>query len=122
MKVIFRIFWLVAVPLTVSAVNVKGPDGYALVTLLAALALPAGLYFFINWLKNRGKTPSGRPKQVQRKKYTVSLEKNKLYYPDYLILRVTNSGNCDVDLDRPLVTFSNIWLKRNFRLKGTDRY
>lgn len=122
MKVIFRIFWLVAVPLTVSAVNVKGPDGYALVTLLAALALPAGLYFFINWLKNRGKTPSGRPKQVHRKKYTVSLEKNKLYYPDYLILRVTNSGNCDVDLDRPLVTFSNIWLKRNFRLKGTDRY
>ncbi len=122
MKGIFRISGLSVVPLTASAVNVKGPDGYAVGVVLLLLIMPVAIYFFANWLRNRGKTSSGKQKTVKRKKYTISLEKNKLYYPDYLILKVTNSGNCDVDLDRPLLCFSNFWRKRNFRLKGTNHY
>ncbi len=122
MKLFFRMTLLLLVPLTASAVNVKGPDGYAVAGILLTLAIPTGIYFFVNWLRNRGKTPTGKQKRYNRKKYTVVLEKNRLYYPDYLILKVTNSGNADLDLDRPLLTFSNIWLKRNFRLKGTNSY
>ena len=43
-----------------------------------------------------------------------------MYYPDYLKLTVKNSGNTDVDLDRPLMIFDNFWLKRRFRLNGMD--
>jgi hypothetical protein len=122
MKVMLRILVLVMAPLAASAAPAKGLDGHSIAGLLMALTLPIALYFFIRWLKNRGKTPSGKIKSAQKRKYTIALEKNKLYYPDYLLLKVTNSGNCDVDLDRPLLTFSNIWLKRNFRIKGTNLY
>ena len=52
----------------------------------------------------------------------VTLEKDRLYYPDVLTLTVKNTGNVDLDLDKPLLIFDNFWLKRKFKIKGMENY
>ncbi len=105
-----------------SAVNVKGPDGMALIGILILVILPVVLYFFLNWFRNRGKKKSSSANFLGRKPLHLTLEKNKLYYPDTLKLTVSNRSRHDIDLDRPLLSFSHLWLKRKFRLKGTQNY
>ncbi len=56
----------------------------------------------------------------RKKRIVVELKKDRLYYPDYLKLIITNSGNTDVDIDTPLLIFSSIWVRRKFKLKGTN--
>ena len=51
---------------------------------------------------------------------SIALVKDRLYYPDELMLTVTNEGNTAVDIDRPLLVLSSIWYKRKFKLKGTN--
>src|SRR5690606_18038258 len=53
-----------------------------------------------------------------RRKVAITLEKDRVYFPDYLKMTVTNKGNIDIDLDKPLLVLDNFWLKRKFRLKG----
>jgi hypothetical protein len=55
-----------------------------------------------------------------REKVKVDLQKDRLYYPDNVKLEVKNTGNTDIDLDMPMLVFDNFWLKRKFRLKGTE--
>ena len=113
---------LISLNMASSGVDVKGPDGYALIGVLVLLLIPVVLYFFSNWLRSKGKKKTGTSSFFKKKKLTLTLEKNKLYYPDYLKLTVFNNGRTDIDLDRPLLTFSHIWLKRKFRLKGSRDY
>lgn len=43
-----------------------------------------------------------------------------MYFPDIIKMEVKNSGNIDIDLDKPLLILDNFWLKRKFKLKGMD--
>jgi hypothetical protein len=96
------------------AQNEVGPDGSKLVWVMLILAAIIISYFVF-----RKKGNKKRPLfALQRVK--IELEKDRLYYPDNLILNVKNIGNTDIDLDRPLLVFDNFWLKRKFRLKGTE--
>lgn len=103
---------------TVYAQNEIGPEGKNLIWLLLIL-IGIGISFLI-FSRKKGKNSSLKNSLFQRKKVTIKLEKDRLYYPDYLKLTVKNSGNTDIDLDRPLMVFDNFWLKRKFRLNGME--
>lgn len=114
MKKYFFFFILLGATFNLSAQNVVGPDGDKLIWLvLVVLAAIIVLFIF----SKRGN--KNRP-LFAREKVKIDLGKNRLYYPDYLTFNVKNTGNVDIDLDRPLLVFDNFWLKRKFRLKGTD--
>ncbi|MFW6289953.1 MAG: hypothetical protein ACOC0R_03205, partial [Mariniphaga sp.] len=51
----------------------------------------------------------------------VELRKDRLYYPRYLELTVSNSGKKAVDIANPVLLLSSIWITRRFKLKGTNR-
>jgi hypothetical protein len=115
LKKYYILFVLFISALNVSAQNEVKPDGDKLIWVLLILVVTIILVLVF---KKTGK----RKKPlfiIQRIK--IELEKNRLYYPDYVTLTVKNIGNTDIDLDRPLLTFDNFWLKRKFRLKGMER-
>ena len=98
------------------AQNEIGPEGDKLVWVFLIL-IAAGLSFLI--FRKKDKKDAKVKKQLfQNRKVNIKLEKDSLYYPDNLKLTVKNSGNIDIDLDRPLLVFDNFWLKRKFKLKG----
>ena len=110
------IFLVLALLLTLEvwAQNEVGPDGDKLLWLLLIFALAVLAIF-----RFKGKGKKGKPLFV-REKVKISLEKDRIYFPNYLKLSITNTGNVDVDLDRPVLTFDKFWIKRNFKLKGID--
>lgn len=98
-----------------------GPEGYKLFYGLLILAGLILVLMIAGWIRKRkGFTPY---KVIRKKiKTEIKLTKNKLYFPDYITLIIHNKGNADVDIDRPLLEFSNFMLKRKFKLKGVDNY
>jgi len=78
------------------------------------LLLIAMFFIFKNLTGRKGKPI------FAREKVKVDLRKDRLYYPDNVKLELQNIGNTDIDIDRPMLVFDNFWLKRKFRLKGTD--
>jgi len=100
--------------LKLSAQNEVGTDGDKLIWVLLLLA--AAIIFYAVFRK-KGKK---RQPLFALQRIRIELDKNRLYYPDYLILNIKNIGNTDIDLDRPLLVFDNFWLKRKFRLKGIE--
>ena len=102
----------------VFAQNEIGTEGKNLVWLLPAIAIIVVILIFSKSGKVKKKT-SGKS-FFNFRNVSVELAKDALYYPDKLTLTVTNSGNADVDLDRPLLIFDNFWLQRKFRIKGTE--
>jgi hypothetical protein len=114
MKKYFLLFIILGSTLKLSAQNEVGPDGGKLLWFL--LILLAVIIIFIVLMKKGNKK---RP-LFAREKVKIELDKDRRYYPDYLTLNVKNNGNIDIDLDRPLLVFDNFWLKRKFRLSGTN--
>ncbi len=100
--------------LNLSAQNEVKPDGDKLIWVLLILAVTIILVGVFR------KTGKGKKPLFIIQRIKIELEKNRLYYPDYITLTVKNIGNTDIDLDRPLLTFDNFWLKRKFRLKGIE--
>jgi hypothetical protein len=100
------------------AQNEIGPEGGKLIWVLIVL-MAIVFFFFIFWKKDK-KTAKDKKPLFQNRKVKVELEKDSLYYPDSLKLKVTNSGNTDIDLDKPLLILDNFWLKRKFKLKGME--
>ncbi len=98
------------------AQNEIGPEGDKLIWFLLIPVLIIVL-FFVFRKKNKKTTTKQKP-FFQRSKIKIELEKDKLYYPDSLTLKVKNIGNSDIDLDKPLLILDNFWLKRKFKLKG----
>jgi hypothetical protein len=94
--------------------NEIGPEGnkiaWILIIILVAIVL---------WIVFRKNGNKKKP-FIVRQKVKIELEKDRLYFPDELKLTVKNTGNVDIDLDRPLLIFDNFWLKRKFRLKGFE--
>ena len=114
MKNYLLLFILIGSTQKLSAQNEVGPDGDKLFWFL--LVILAAIIVFVAIRKKGDKK---RP-LFAREKVKIELEKDRLYYPDYLTLNVKNTGNIDIDLDRPLLVFDNFWLKRKFRLSGTN--
>lgn len=100
--------------LNLSAQNEVKPDGDKLIWVLLILAV---IIILVGVFRKTGK---GKKPLFIIQRIKIELEKNRLYYPDYITLTVKNIGNTDIDLDRPLLTFDNFWLKRKFRLKGIE--
>lgn len=96
------------------AQNEVKPDGDKLLYIIAFLATGV-IVFFILGKKSMVKKPL-----FIRKKVSVELEKDRLYFPDNIKMKVKNIGNTDIDLDKPLLILDNFWLKRKFRLKGME--
>lgn len=103
------------------AQNEVGPDGDKLLYFLIVLVVLVMVYFVVG-RKSRGKSELGNTPLFKRKSVSITLEKDTLYYPDKLTLSIKNNGNTDIDLDKPLLVFDNFWLKRKFKLKGTNNY
>lgn len=121
MKKGFLLGFSLLVSRCVWAQNEIGPEGNKLLWLLPVLVVII-LVVLISSNTGREKNKSSKKTVFAFRKISVELEKDALYYPDNLKLTVTNKGNADVDLDKPLLIFDNFWLKRKFRIKGTGRY
>jgi hypothetical protein len=96
-----------------------GPDGDKLLGMIVVLVV-LSVVFLILMKKGKKTSRSGKQPFLQFKRVRIDLEKDRMYYPDTIKLTVKNTGNSDIDLDRPLLVFDNFWLKRKFRLNGTD--
>jgi len=104
-----------------AAVEVKGPDGFALLIGIAVIVAIPALFLLYRLLRPASKPRGGRI-LWKRKKLVIELSKDRLYYPDLIKMTVTNRGNVDIDLEQPLLMFRNMWGKRKFRIKGTNRF
>ena len=100
------------------AQNEIGPEGDKLIWFLLIPVIIIVLFFVFR--KKNKKTSTKQNPFFQRSKIIVELKKDKLYYPGSLTLKVKNTGNTDIDLDKPLLILDNFWLKRKFKLKGMD--
>ena len=112
------LFSLFALTLPVRAQNEVGPEGHKLLWFAVVLSVAVLiLLFFIGPFKMKRKInwPS-----FSKKKISIELRKDMLYYPDELTLTVKNEGEKPVDIEQPLLVFSSIWVKRKFRIKGTN--
>lgn len=114
MKKYSLLFLSIGSTLKLSAQNEVGPDGDKLIWLLL-IVLAAIVVFFVFRKKGDKKQPF-----FIREKIKIEIGKDRMYFPDNIILTIKNTGNSDIDLDRPLMVFDNFWLKRKFRLKGTE--
>jgi hypothetical protein len=98
-----------------------GPDGDKLLIILFVIAILV-LGF---WVLNRfGKKRNGKTKRplFPFRKIQVNLEKDRMYHPNILTLTVKNTGNIDLDLNKPLLIFDNLLTKRKFKIKGSDNH
>jgi len=113
-KKFYLFFLTIGSTLKLSAQNEVGTDGNKLIWMLL-IVLASIIVFFVFRKKGDKKQPF-----FIREKIRIELEKDRKYFPDNLLLTIKNTGNSDIDLDRPLMVFDNFWLKRKFRLKGTE--
>lgn len=111
---------LILLDITQSAVEVKGPDGYVFFVAMLVLLIVPVLFFLIKFLR-RDKQAVGSLFKGRRR-ISLTLHKDRKYYPDFIQVKVKNTGKRDIDMAQPLLVFRNFWTKRKFRLKGTSRY
>jgi hypothetical protein len=98
-----------------------GPEGFKL--LLVVLIIAAFVLF--TFIRNRIRQNKNYTHyKVLRKKEEVeiNLEKNRLYFPDFLTLTIHNTGKADIDIARPLLVFKNLMMERKFKLSGLNNY
>lgn len=98
------------------AQNEIGPEGGKLIWFLIIPIIVVVLVFAFR--KKKVKKAKVKKPLFANRKVKITLEKDRLYYPDNLKMTVLNNGNSDVDLDKPLLVLDNFWLKRKFKLKG----
>jgi hypothetical protein len=118
MKRLISLFFILSMALPAWAQNVIGPEGHKLLwfaVILSVAVLVVILLIGPFKLKRKINWPA-----FSKKKVSVELKKDALYYPDELVLTVKNEGERAVDIEQPMLVFSSIWVKRKFRLKGTN--
>ena len=119
MKRAFAVLFFLIFSSNLFAQNEIGPDGDKLIWVLV-IVLAIVIFIFLSGRIKRPKDTLNAKSFFKVKRVKIELAKNKLYYPEYLTLTVKNSGNTDIDLDKPKLVFDNFWLKRNFRIKGMN--
>jgi hypothetical protein len=118
MKQVLIVLFLMIFSVSAMAQNEVGPEGHKLIWFALVFAIAGIVAFF--WA-NLGKSKPGfKIPFFNKPKVHVELTKDRLYYPDYLELTVTNTGKTDVDIDTPLLVFSGMWYSRKFKLRGTN--
>lgn len=121
MKKLLFILFFSSFSFRLLAQNEVGPDGDKLVYIfLGIVALIVG--FILTGRSSRKTKDGGGASLFRNGRVRIELEKSALYYPDRLKLTVKNTGKTDIDLAQPLLVFDNFWLKRKFRLKGSNNY
>jgi hypothetical protein len=109
---------MLATGLPVWAQNEIAPDGKKLLWFAIIISFAILFYLFaLGPFKLTRKT--GNPFS-SKKKVNIELKKDRLYYPDELKLTIENTGEMAVDIEQPMLVFSSIWVKRKFRIKGTN--
>jgi hypothetical protein len=119
MKKGLTIFFFLAFSGSLLAGDEIGPEGHKLLWILLLLAIAVVAAFFL--LTQKQSKNGFRFSFSTGKKVKVELKKDRLYYPRYLELIVTNDGKQDVDLAGPLLILKGFWYKRKFKLKGTNQ-
>jgi len=120
-KKLLAILFFSSFSLRLLAQNEIGPDGDKLIYIFLIIA--ALIVGFILTGRSSRKTKNRDSRSLfHRHRVRIGLEKSAVYFPDKLTLTVKNTGNTDIDLAKPLLVFDNFWLKRKFRLKGTNNY
>lgn len=114
MKGLFIAMFVYSGPLLLAQKEI-GPEGHKLLWLIALLVPFVGVAV-VSLFKEAKKSRGGI--FVKKEKIELSLVKERLHYPDTVTLILHNTGNSDVDIDRPLLVFDNFWMKRKFRVKG----
>jgi len=118
MKRLIFLFFIIALALPAWAQNEIGPEGHKLLWVAVILSIAVlFVVFFISPFKLKRKINWTK---FSKKKVSVELKKDMLYYPDELTLTVKNEGQKAVDIEQPMLVFSSIWVKRKFRIKGTN--
>lgn len=120
MKKTFVLTFLLLSSQLLFAQNEIGPEGGKLMWVVLAIVVLV-LSFFL-FRKKSDKKVKAKSSLFQIGKVSLELEKDSLYYPDNLTLKVKNTGNSDIDLGQPLLVFDNFWLKRKFKLKGMENH
>jgi len=103
------------------AQNEVGPEGHKLIWGILIIIAGAIIFFLLNKKIINLRPGKNRP-LIRRRKLELTLDKDRLYYPDILTLSIKNTGNIYVDIDQPVLIFDNFWLKRKFKIKGKDGY
>ena len=103
------------------AQNEIGPEGTKLMWGFLIIVVSI-LALFLYFRKSMKLTKFAKKPFFQNKKVHISIEKDRVYYPDNLKLTIRNSGNSDIDLDKPLLVLDNFWIKRKFKLKGMENH
>jgi hypothetical protein len=117
-KALFLTVFL-AISKLIFAQNEIGPDGDKLLGLILTVVLLILIFLILERIgKKKAPKPGGSFFRFKRVK--VELKKDRVYYPDNLTLKIKNTGNTDLDIDKPLLVFDNFWLKRKFKIKGTE--
>jgi hypothetical protein len=118
MKQVLMILFFLAFSFPVLAQSEIGPEGHKLIWFALVLVVAGIVTFFF---ANSGKSKPGfKIPFFNKPKVNVELAKDRMYYPDYIELTVTNTGKTDVDIGTPLLVFSGMWYSRKFKLKGTN--
>jgi len=120
MKQVLVIFCFFTCSISAQAGNEVGPEGHKLLWFAGFILAVAIITIYS--LRSERLFQGFIQLFTKGKMISVSLQKDRLYYPDFLELSVTNTGNTDVDIDKPILIFSSIWLKRKFILKGSGSY
>ncbi len=95
-----------------------GPEGHNLFWVFLFILVPLFLYAIYRLTKKNKNQP--KKKFISIRRLHIILKKDKLYYPDVLNLNIENKGNTDIDLAQPMLVLSNYWVKRKFKLKGSQ--
>jgi hypothetical protein len=118
MKRLSLILFMLATGIPVWAQNEIKPDGQKLLWFAIIISLAVLFYVFaLSPFKLKRKTGN---LFSSKKKVNIELKKDRLYYPDELELTIENTGKKAVDIEQPMLVFSSIWVKRKFRIKGTN--
>ena len=119
MKRIFNVLIFSSLSFRLFAQNEIGPDGDKLIWVLLIILVILVLIFQLFRIKSGNGTLNIKSLFTFRR-VKIELKKDRLYYPDFITLKLQNSGNSDIDLGKPMLVFDNFWLKRNFRIKGMN--
>jgi hypothetical protein len=87
--------------------NLRDPE--VLVALMIVAVLPLILFLLIRRLILK-------PKKILE----ITLDKDRLYLPRTLYLTIKNTGKEPVDINRPLLVFSQFFIRRKLKVKGSE--